>query len=65
MESKDTLQDPDGTIVERAGGGDKGSFHTKTEKWWDDAFVKAQRPELMPGPDIRREDVKLSDDSLV
>ncbi len=50
LDSKDTLQRPDGTTV---GGGasevDKDSFHTKTEKRWDDAFVNVQRPEPMQG----------------
>ena len=60
LDSKDTLQRPDGTIGEV----DKDSFHTKTEKRWDDAFAKVQRPEQMQGPAIR-EGPELSDDSLV
>lgn len=58
IDSSDTLQRPDGTVVGGAGEVDKDSFHTKTEKRWDDAFVKGQR--LKPG-----EVAETSDGSLV
>ena len=55
VESKDTIQRPDGTVLEGAGatGIDKDSFHIKTEKRWDDAFVGVQRPEPMQGSSTR------------
>ncbi|KAF6217939.1 hypothetical protein HO133_006351 [Letharia lupina] len=64
LESKDALPRPDGTIVEGAGQIDKDSFHTKTEKRWDDAFVKVQRPEPVQDSGTRQ-GADLSDDTLV
>ena len=64
LESKDTLQRPDGTVKEGAGDVDKNSFHTKTEKRWDDAFVDVQKPQPMQGSFVRS-DAELSDDTLV
>ena len=64
LESKDTLQRPDGTIVDGGGEIDKDSYQTKTESRWDDAFFKVQRPEPMQGSGIR-EGPELSDDTLV
>lgn len=64
LESKDTLQRPDGTIVEGAGEIDKDSFHTKTEKRWDDAFVKVRGPEPRQGTGTK-EGAEQSDDTLV
>lgn len=64
LESKETLQAPDGTVVEGAREIDKDSFHTKTEKRWDDAFVKERGPEPRQGTGIR-DGAELSDDTLV
>lgn len=67
LESSDTFPRPDGTIVEETGTtGDieKDSFHTKTEKHWDDAFVKVQRPGAMQDAGIK-DGAEVSDDTLV
>lgn len=45
LESKDTFQRPDGTVSGGVGDVEKDSFHTRTEKRWDDAFIQVQKPE--------------------
>ena len=45
LESKDTIQRPDGTVNGGVGDVEKDSFHTKTEKRWNDAFIQVQKPE--------------------
>ena len=64
LESQDTLQRPDGTIAERVREIDKDSFHTRTEKRWEDAFAQVRRPESMQGSGLK-EGAELSDDTLV
>lgn len=64
LESKDTLQRPDGTTDEKVGEVDKDSFHRKTEKRWNDAFVDVRRPLPMRRSGVRG-GPELSDDHLV
>lgn len=61
LESGDDAHRPDGRVL---GGGhaadvEKDSFHHRTEKRWDDAFVGVQRP------DAAQVALKRSDDTLV